>query len=84
MSNNSSAKIQKIIGTIISHKMPKTAIVEVTSFHQDPKYRKRIALRKTYPVHDGANEYKEGDKVEISPSRPLARTKRFIIVRKLT
>lgn len=84
MSNTQSTKIQKLVGKIISHKMAKTAVVEVMSFRQDPKYHKRIATRKTYFAHDETDQYKTGDLVEIAPSRPLARSKRFTVVRKLS
>ncbi|MFY0076050.1 30S ribosomal protein S17, partial [Acinetobacter baumannii] len=38
---------------------------------------------KKYHAHDEANQYNEGDKVEITESRPLSRTKSWVVSRLL-
>ncbi len=73
-----------MVGVVVSHKNAKTAIVEVRQFKIHPKYHKRYTVSKRYPVHDEENVSGIGDRVEIAPCRPMSRTKRFAIVRKLS
>ena len=39
-------------GTVVSDKMEKTAVVEVESLKEHPKYKKRYKSHKRYKVHD--------------------------------
>lgn len=77
-----SKQVKKTVGEIIAHKTPKTAIVKVSFIKVHPKYHKRYLAMKKYVVHDAKDEFKVGDKVEFIPCRPIAATKRFIIVKK--
>lgn len=70
-------------GVVVSHKTSKTAVVSVTSVKFHPKYHKRYTTVKKYAAHDPQDEFKVGDKVEMAPSRPYSRTKRFVILRKI-
>lgn len=69
---------RRLVGTVISNKMQKTAVVEVERVYRHPLYRKVVRTAKTYKVHDelGANP---GDKVKIVESKPISRTKRWVI-----
>lgn len=58
-------------------KMDKTVIVQVVRRVRHPLYKKFITKHKKYLAHDERNEYREGDKVVISESRPLSRLKRW-------
>ena len=69
-------------GTVVSDKMEKTAVVEVESLKEHPKYKKRYKSHKRYKVHDEKNEYKVGDKVIIEETRPISRDKRWKILKK--
>ncbi|MBU1220587.1 30S ribosomal protein S17 [Myxococcota bacterium] len=60
-----------------SGKMDKTVVVQVMRRVRHPLYKKFITKYKKYLAHDERNEYREGDKVVISESRPLSRLKRW-------
>lgn len=69
---------RRLVGTVISNKMQKTAVVEVERFFRHPLYRKVVRTAKTYKAHDelGASP---GDKVRIVESKPISRTKFWVI-----
>ncbi len=77
-------KIQKsnkvLKGVVVSDKMDKTVVVEVTRFVEHKKYGKRIKRSKNYKAHDENNEKKVGDKVEIEETKPISKDKHFKIV----
>lgn len=70
-----------IVGTVKSDKMAKTRVVEIPRAVRHPKYGKRIRRRTICYVHDEANESAVGDTVEIEESRPLSKTKRWVLLR---
>ncbi len=69
-----------LTGTVVSDKMDKTLVVRVERRVLHAKYRKYISRRKNYKAHDENNEYKTDDIVIIQESRPLSRTKRWVVV----
>ncbi len=71
-------KRRRLIGTVVSDKMQKTAVVEVERVYRHPLYHKVIRSVKAYKAHDelGANV---GDKVRIVESKPISRTKRWVV-----
>ena len=72
---------RKLVGRVASDKMDKTVVVEVVRFKRDSVYQKYVRVRKRYKAHDEKNEYKTGDRVEITEHRPLSREKRFAVSR---
>jgi len=66
-------------GLVVSKKNDKTAVVSVARFVKHPKYQKFFKKDKKYQVHDENNSAVVGDKVEIMETRPISKTKRFII-----
>ena len=64
-------------GTVVSNKMAKTIVVQVTRRYRHPKYKKYVNERVRYKAHDERNEANQGDKVRIIESRPLSRDKRW-------
>jgi small subunit ribosomal protein S17 len=64
-------------GVVVSDKMQKTVVVAVDRQVQHAKYKKFVRARKTYKVHDEANQCKVGDRVRIEETRPLSRDKRW-------
>ncbi|HAM63990.1 MAG: 30S ribosomal protein S17 [Firmicutes bacterium GWF2_51_9] len=68
-------------GTVISDKMEKTIVVEVSTSKRHPLYGKRVKYSKSFKAHDELNEAKTGDVVEIMETRPLSATKRFRLVK---
>ncbi len=69
---------RRLVGTVISNKMSKTAVVEVVRVFRHPLYRKVVRSAKTYKAHDeiGVNP---GDKVRIVESKPISRTKHWVV-----
>jgi len=70
-------------GVVISDKMDKSVIVEVSRTVLHPLYQKYVRKRTRFMAHDETNECKVGDKVRIVESRPLSRRKRWRIQEKL-
>ena len=68
---------KKLVGTVVSAKMDKTAVVEVERTARHPLYEKVMRLRKKYKVHDEENTCRVGDTVQIVESRPLSREKHW-------
>jgi small subunit ribosomal protein S17 len=68
-----------LTGRVLSNRMDKTVIVEVTRKSRHPLYGKVIAMRKKYKAHDEENACQIGDHVEMVESRPLSREKRWVV-----
>ncbi len=67
------------IGLVVSNKMDKTVVVAVETRVQHKKYDKIMVRTQRYKAHDEENKCKEGDRVKISETRPMSRTKRWIV-----
>ena len=72
---------RQVAGIIVSNKMDKTVVVQVERLVKHPLYKKYIRRRNKFKAHDKDNACKIGDRVEISESRPLSKTKRWRVVR---
>ena len=70
-------------GVVVSNKMQKTIVVEVTRLVQHPQFKKVIRKKIKYTAHDEKNDAKMGDKVQIIQTRPLSKTKRWRLVKVL-
>ena len=70
-----------VVGQVTSDKMQKTIVVRSERLVKHPKYGKYLKHHTAYKVHDGKNEAKVGDLVEIMETRPLSRTKSWRLVR---
>lgn len=70
-----------ITGTVISNKMEKTCVVEVTRLMKHPKYGKFFKVSKKYKVHDEKKEARVGDTIEMIEGRPISKQKRFSLRR---
>jgi small subunit ribosomal protein S17 len=68
---------RQLIGTVVSDKMDKTAVVQVERLVKHPLYKKYIRRRNKFAAHDGANSCSIGDKVLITESRPISKRKRW-------
>jgi small subunit ribosomal protein S17 len=69
-----------LVGRVVSSKMDKTIVVEVRRKVMHRKYRKYLSRRKTYACHDEENVCLVNDEVVIQESRPLSRTKRWVVI----
>ncbi len=67
------------VGLVVSDKMEKTVVVAVENRSPHPKYGKIVVRTKRYKVHDEENKCRSGDRVRITETRPLSRTKRWIV-----
>jgi small subunit ribosomal protein S17 len=68
------------VGRVVSDKMDKTIVVEISARKQHTKYRKRLNYSTKLTAHDENNSAKDGDLVRIMETRPLSKTKRFRLV----
>jgi small subunit ribosomal protein S17 len=71
---------RQLQGTVVSDKMMKTAVVEVSYEKKHPKYLKYYTISRRFKAHNENNEYKTGDVVTIEETRPLSKDKYFTIV----
>lgn len=72
---------RRLVGRVTSNKMDKTVTVEVVRDALDPVYKKYVRMRDRYKAHDETNQYKVGDRVEITEHRPISRDKRWLVTR---
>lgn len=70
---------QVLQGKVVSTKCPQSPVVAVDSFKPHPIYKKAIRTTKTFVVHDPENRAELNDLVEIVPSRPISKRKRFVL-----
>lgn len=64
-----------LIGVVSSTKMSKTITVSIETKTKHPLYKKLVITHKKYHVHDENQEANIGDKVEITETRPISKTK---------
>lgn len=68
---------RQINGIVVSNKMDKTIVVLVERLVKHREYHKYIKRQAKFVAHDENNACGIGDKVLITESRPLSRTKRW-------
>jgi len=71
--------VKERVGTVVSNKMDKTVVVAVENRSPHPKYGKIIVKTRRFKAHDEENRCQEGDRVRIRETRPLSKTKRWIV-----
>ena len=71
--------VRKITGRVVSDKMDKTITVMVERRVKHALYGKFITRSTKLHAHDEKNECNEGDLVAISESRPLSKTKTWML-----
>ena len=67
-------------GLVTSSKMDKTITVAVERKVKHPIYGKFVKKTTKFHAHDEKNECGVGDTVKIMESRPLSKTKRWLLV----
>ncbi len=65
------------VGQVVSTKMAKTIVVEVSRRVPHPLYKRIVSKRKKFYAHDEQSSAKMGDIVRIIECRPLSRLKRW-------
>ena len=70
---------RQVVGTVVSNKMDKTVVVLVQNLVKHRLYKKYIRRHSRFVAHDEDNSCHIGDKVLITESRPLSKTKKWRI-----
>ena len=70
-----------LIGKVVSDKRQKTITVQIERRTKHELYGKIIARSSKYHAHDENGEYKMGDVVEIAETRPISKTKAWVVTR---
>ena len=73
-----------LVGRVVSDKRAKTITVLVERRTKHELYGKIVGKSSKYHAHDENNEYKTGDVIEITESRPLSKTKNWVASRLVT
>ena len=70
-----------LIGKVVSDKRNKTVTVLIERRVKHPIYGKIMIRSSKYHAHDEKDEYKLGDMIEITESRPLSKTTNWVATR---
>jgi len=70
-----------MIGTVVSNKADKTVSVVVERLVRHKMYHKIMRRRSKFAAHDDRNDCQIGDRVLISESRPLSKSKRWRVIK---
>ena len=68
-------------GVVVSDKSDKTITVLVSRKVMHPVYKKYIKRSKKYSAHDENNKFKIGELVAIQESKPISKTKKWVVVK---
>ncbi|MDA3851380.1 MAG: 30S ribosomal protein S17 [Spirochaetaceae bacterium] len=66
---------KEFTGLVVSNKMDKTIVVEITTKKPHPLYRKYVTTSVKYKAHDENNQANAGDTVRIVECRPVSKYK---------
>ena len=69
---------RRLIGFVISNKMDKTVVVDVTRTYRHKLYKKVMSDHTKYKAHDELG-CQVGDQVRIVESQPISRHKRWVV-----
>ncbi len=70
-----------LVGKVVSDKRSKTITVLIERRTKHELYGKIVARSSKYHAHDEKGEYKMGDVVEIAETRPISKTKAWVVTR---
>jgi small subunit ribosomal protein S17 len=73
--------VRTFVGKVVSDKRAKTVTVLVERRTMHELYGKIVGKSSKYHAHDEKGEYKMGDVVEIAESRPISKTKSWVVTR---
>ncbi len=71
--------VRSLSGRVVSDKMDKTITVLVERKVKHPLIGKVVVKSNKFHAHDENNECKEGDFVTITESRPMSKTKTWVV-----
>ncbi len=67
-------------GVVVSDKADKTVVVKVERRFTHPLLKKTVRRTKNFHAHDEANRFKIGDIVRIEESRPISKSKSWVVL----
>jgi small subunit ribosomal protein S17 len=70
-------------GVVVSDKMDKTIVVQVTAVRPHAEYKKVVRRTSRLKAHDEHNEARVGDVVLVRECRPLSREKTWRLIKVL-
>jgi small subunit ribosomal protein S17 len=70
-----------LVGKVVSDKRSKTVTVLIERRSKHELYGKIVGHSRKYQAHDAKDEYQMGDVVEIAESRPISKTKAWVVTR---
>ena len=76
---NAAKVVRSLSGRVVSDKMDKTVTVLVERKVKHPLIGKVVVKSNKFHAHDEKNECKEGDFVTIAESRPMSKTKTWVV-----
>jgi small subunit ribosomal protein S17 len=71
----------EFVGKVVSDKMDKTVVAEITRTFKHPRFHKILRKTKKYKVHDEQGLAKIGDVIEFYEGRPVSKTKYMYLSR---
>jgi small subunit ribosomal protein S17 len=75
--------VRTLVGKVVSDQRSKTITVLIERRTKHELYGKIVARTSKYHAHDENNEFKNGDVVEISETRPISTTKAWVVTKLL-
>lgn len=70
---------RRLIGRVTSDKMEKTVVVEIERRKMHRVYKKVVKSTKKVYAHDETNAIEVGSVVQVVESKPLSKTKRWVV-----
>jgi small subunit ribosomal protein S17 len=70
-----------LTGTVVSNKMIKTIVVDVSKKYQHPRFKKIVKIHKKFKVHVEEGTVQIGEVVRIQETRPISKDKHFVLIR---
>jgi small subunit ribosomal protein S17 len=67
-------------GIVVSDKMEKSIVIQVSTKQLHPLYKKYVAMSKKFMAHDEENDAHIGDTVRIIETRPMSKRKTWKLV----
>jgi small subunit ribosomal protein S17 len=79
MAEQVNARKNEKVGEVVSTKMTKTIVVQVTRRVPHPIYKRIVTKKKKFYAHDEAETANTGDVVRIVEARPMSKLKRWAL-----
>jgi small subunit ribosomal protein S17 len=71
---------QTTVGTVVSDKMQKTVVVEISRLTRHQEYSRMVRRKSKVKAHDETNACRVGDTVRLMETRPLSKDKRWRVL----